>query len=248
MRRDFLVLCALAVTAGAVETPSIGFARGSGGAVLRVSGVSGAFITDRTEQVGIVSAAFSDRMGLVKADSSIRVLDANGAVLSEADAPEGVALFGFDAAGTAGIAWCAGPLTVYRDGAWTSVPFDAAGAAVAAVAIKDTASVLVALRGDRLSVMQIRAADGAVEAITDLGPIDGPMLLFSGGGTMFVRDGLLVYRTASGDERTVDAPADLVEFVNMGSGWIQARTSSGPGLVLRMEPELRVYQLPEVRQ
>ncbi len=148
------ILASLACAAGGIDTPTAGYARGSAGSIIRVSGVSGAFITAVTDQSGVRSAAFSDRLGLVKTDSTVRVLDMAGNVVNESDAPEGDALFGFDPAGGMAVAWYASAQTfmVYRDGRWSQAQLDASLGTVLAVAAKDRDTALAIFQGDCLSI------------------------------------------------------------------------------------------------
>ncbi len=81
-----------------------------------------------------------------------------------------------------------------------------------------------------------------------MGPGSGPVLLFGDGSLLFERDGSTVYRNAAGEERTLETPGDVVEFMHMSAGWTQLRTASGRSLALRLSPEPRLYDLPEVSQ
>jgi hypothetical protein len=251
MKLAFLfAILAFAATAGGVDAPSVGYGRNPAGSIVRVSGVSGAFVVAATDQTGVVSAAFSERLGLVKTDSTVRVLDAAGNLLNECDAPAGPALFGFDASGRTGAAWYPSThaLMFYGDSQWNPVPFDANGGAVLAVAVKDNERVLAVVQSDQLTIVRIRLVDGAVEDVTSLGSSGGPAHLFGDGTALFHRDGAIVRRTPGGAELAVDGLTDVTGFLPMGADWVQARTASGRSFALRLSPEPRFFVLPEVSQ
>jgi hypothetical protein len=246
----FFLLLGPVACAGRVESPAIGYARGSDGTILRVAGVSGAFVTTATIQTGAVSAAFSAQLGVLKLASSVRVLDGGGNLIVETDAPPGPALFGFDGTGATAVAWypSTGALMLYRAGAWSTVPYDTGGVPVLGVAFDEQGRALVVLARYRLTLARIRVSDGATEDETIVGPGSGPVWVSSRGALLFVRDGMVLYRAAERGEQTLDVPADVVEWVPMGGAWVEARTASGRKLALRLAPAVRVWDLPEVSQ
>ena len=244
-----LCACAVAYAQSGVKTPPVGYARASDGTIVRVFGIAGSFVTTPTDQAGAVSAGFSLQLGLLKLTSTVRVLNDAGALLNESDAPDGPALFGFNRRGDAAIAYYSSnrTLSVYSAGAWQSMPFTRTGAQVLAVALIDSGNAQAVVARDQLSLVTLRVSDGAVENETLLGPGSGPALL-TGGGVLFGRDDTLVYHDSSGKEQIVPVPAPAAVLSQMGSGWIQAQSGSGGNLALRLGPEVRVYQLPEVSQ
>jgi hypothetical protein len=251
MRVILLWALSVVVAVGAVDIPSAGYARTADGSVVRVSGVAGAFLTGATDQTESISASFSGRLGVVKLASTVRVLDAGGAVVSESDAPEGAGLFGFNARGDAAIAYYASTqtLAVFRTGEWHPLPVDTLAMTVLAVALQDSETALALVTRDRLSLVTLRISDGAVMDETVLGDGTGPALLLPDRGAIFVRDDALLYHAADGSEQVIQALSGSgVTLSRMDSDWIHARLESGRNLVFRLEQDPRVYELPGVPQ
>ncbi len=247
--RFWLLLLAVSVAlAGDVSTPAIGFARSATGDIWRVSGIAGAFVTESTELNGAVSAGFSTALGIVKFGDTVRVLNANGELVNESSAPAGAALIGFNAKGdTAAVYYeAAQTLTLWRDGEWRDVPFSGDVGRVAAVAIGDSGSVLVAVAGDRLSVVSVRVSDGAIESMSGAGGAPaGPVLLMPDRTLLIERDGALFVRDRNGSGQQV--PLDAEALSHMGNGWVQARTASGRHVALRLANQVQIFELPEAQ-
>ncbi len=246
-----LVAAPLVLAAGAVDSPSSGYARTADGTILRVSGIGGAFITTTTDQTGSIAAAFSERLGLVKLATAIRVLDPAGAVVSESDAPEGDALLGFSKKGDSAIVYYASTQTIsiFTSGQWVPVPFDVASTSVLAVAVQDSDTALVLVLRDQLSLVTLRTSDGAVIDENVIGSGIGPALLLPDRRIIFVRDRTLLYRDPAGVEQVLQAlPADVTALSRMDSEWVHARTESGRNLAFRLDSERRLYELPGVPQ
>ena len=68
--RIFCFLFCLSIAAAAVESPSIGYVRAADGSIVRVAGVSGAFVTTAAEQPQAVSAGFSGSLGDIIANQA----------------------------------------------------------------------------------------------------------------------------------------------------------------------------------
>ena len=90
---------------------------------------AGAFVTSSTDHAGAISFSFSGRLGILKLASTIRVLDGEGALVSESDAPEGPAMIGFNAHGDSAIVYypATQSLALFRDGSWQPLPTALAG-------------------------------------------------------------------------------------------------------------------------
>lgn len=243
-----LLCCGLLPADNAVEVPAIGYARAADGSIIRVSGIAGAFGATSTDHAGVLAAAFSGQLGVLKLPSSVRMLDASAAVTAEWDAQQGSALFGFNPAGDSVIAYYSATteLNVYAGGGWSTVPLDGTRFNPIAVALKDARHALLLDARERLSLVTLRVSDGAVEDETVVGDGSAPALL-AGSGLVFTRGDNLIYRDASGTEQPIAAPG-IASLTRMGANWIQAQRDSGGNLALRLAPEPRVFVLPEVAQ
>ena len=241
--RLFCFLFSLGIAAAAVESPSIGYVRAADGSIVRVAGVSGAFVTTAAEQPQAVSAGFSGSLGFIKLDASVRVLNGAGELLGEYDAPAGPALFGFNAKGDAGVAYypATQTLALFRDGVWTRVPYE--GGAIA-VGLKDADTALIAAPGREPTLLTIRLSDGATQSRDPLSRERSQTVLITADGTLlFARGDALVYR-----EQVIAAGARISAISQMGAGWVHIQTDSGRNLALRLDPQPLLYELPEVSQ
>jgi hypothetical protein len=246
----FLVF-SVAVAAATVDSPSIGYMRTVNGAIVRVSGIAGAFVTAATGDSAAVSYGFSGTLGFVKLDASLKVVKDTGETAGEFEAPAGPALFGFNAKGDSGAAYypATGTLMLLRDNAWTTVPFQVPSGRLAAIAVKDAGHVMAVVRDHEMRVLTVRVSDGATEDASGLGPGGGPAFVSASGTVLFVRDHKLMYRDPQGCQRILaTAPEGAAAMAQMGAGWVQIQTASGRNLAVRLEPEPRVYELPEVSQ
>ncbi|MBZ5677466.1 MAG: hypothetical protein LAP61_24750 [Acidobacteriia bacterium] len=86
--RIWFAVCAVACAQG-IEIPAIGMIVDSSGALRQVQGVAGSFVLGPVSMSGVLSAACSKQLCLVKTDSTI--VSATG----ETSAPPGPAIFGF---------------------------------------------------------------------------------------------------------------------------------------------------------
>jgi hypothetical protein len=233
----------VALAASGLEAPAIGYGRADDGRIVRISGISGALIVDAAGEDRAVSVAFSGGLLFEKLESSIRV---DG---QQWDAPQGNALFGFSADGSSGVVFypSSRELKVRGHGQWQHVPFDV-GAEVLAVSLAGPASVRVLVARDQLELIQVRLWDGAIEDSAAIGHGTGPALLMANGGILYTRDGKTLYRRHAGVEHELDLPAPVTALSFAGRGWIQAGTESGRCYLIRLEPDVRVSELPEVAQ
>jgi hypothetical protein len=234
--------------ADGISTPSIGYALDPAGTLERVSGISGAFRNTLTDRTGVRGAAFSARLGVLKLEDSVVLVDVAGNTTAESPATSGAALFGFDAAGTSVAAWYpdARTLSVYRNEAWTVVPYDPGGATVLAVAL-DSESAVAAIRRDGLSVVRIRISDGATEEDTPIGESKGPALLTPGGSSLVFQRGDVMVVRSSGGEATRPLSDPIAGLVAMSDTWIQVRTEAGASLALRLSATPTLWRLPRAQ-
>lgn len=241
--------CALVWGANTVDTPSVGFALSADGSLLRVSGIAGAFITTATEHSDALSCGFSKQLGFVKLPSAVRVLNGDGELVSESEAPAGAALFGFNKDGDAGVAYYpdGSYLAALISGEWRRVPFSL-GVPVLAVRLEDSGHLSAVIARGQLTLASIRISDGAIEAESDPGGVRGPVLLPSTGGLLFVGEQGVIYRDVDGVDHVVTDSTDVTAMQQMGPDWAQLVTRPGRNLAVRLAPVVRVLDIPEVAQ
>ncbi len=247
MKLLWLVLTAtVAFAASGVSTPSAGSVLTADGLLVRVSGIAGAFVTTPTETSGAVASGFVQQFGFVKMPGSLRVMNAAGELVSEVDAPPGSAVFGFNVEGDAGVVHYPGEATLnlFTREEWRTVPFRA-DREVLALRLDDPEHVSAIVAGDPLSLISIRVSDGAVESEAALDNARGPVVL-TASGLLFTNERGLVYRNTAGTDHLVIDSADIAILQHMGPGWVQVRTQAGRNLAVRLGPEIRVYDIPEV--
>src|SRR6202030_4707980 len=89
MTRLLLFFCsACAWAQSGIEVPAIGVIVDSSGALRQVQGVAGSYLLGPAGMPGVLSAACSEQLCLIKTDS--KIISTTG----EADAPPGPAIFG----------------------------------------------------------------------------------------------------------------------------------------------------------
>ncbi len=236
---------------GAVDAPSAGYSRAADGTIVRVSGIAGAFVTSATDQAGSVAASFSGRLGAIKLPSSVRIVDSEGAIVRESNAPEGTALFGFNPQGDSVIACYAGDssLAIFSSGEWSRLPFDAPSGSVMAVALQDSETALVLVQRDEISLVAVRISDGATVSETVLGSGKGPALLMPDRTAVFLRGDSLLLIDSNGTEHLVQAESGgVLTLSRMDAEWVHARTDSGRSLAFRLNSRNQIYELPEAPQ
>ncbi len=123
------ILLALAAMVGSllaqsgISPPLTGYAKDSGGALRPVYGVAGNLVLGVPIAEGVISAAFSGRVGLAKTSDSLYAFDPRGRPLGRIDAPDGPARFSFSVDGTMALVCLSGTSEsiLWKDGGFQSV-------------------------------------------------------------------------------------------------------------------------------
>lgn len=234
---------------GGLEIPSAGLVRLPDGRISRVLGVAGAFVLDPVDGLGADRAAFSGKLLVSKNGGTVRVLDANLSPISESDAAQGTAVFGFSPDGTRAVAAYPGDgrVSVFRGTEWGDVPIDGSGVNSVALAADDSLWLIRDEDGE-LIIERRRISDGGIELRAPLGATSAPALVLPDGSCLFVRGDAVLFRGARGSEHRLDTASDLTNFNIMGPSWIEAGTRSGRTYAIRTGPRIQVYELPGVSQ
>jgi len=127
MTRALLVLAATlgsVLAQSGISPPLAGYARDASGLLRPVVGVAGNLVLGRPIAEGVISAAFSGRLGLAKTSDSLYAFDPQGSPLSRIDAPDGPARFFFSAGGVSALVCLSGSSAslLWKDGGFQSAP------------------------------------------------------------------------------------------------------------------------------
>lgn len=240
-----LLLCVMpAFAQSAIAPPLLGIMRDSGNQLRRVFGVAGAFALSDAEQRDISGVAFSGRFGLVKTGSQVLVLDERGAVVRSLPAPQGKALFAFDAAGRPGLCYFLDTAELWRiksDGVLDVLHLTTAN--VLAIALTDAERAkLVVYRDNGLWLVTRSVETGALETEEPLSGLSGPALFF--------KDGALIHSEADAliwNERRIRLPSRAETLERMGEEWILVGQRNALTLAVRLNGrEVKSYRLPAV--
>jgi hypothetical protein len=265
-----LLFCAsVALAQSGIETPRAGCLRGPDGALRPIYGVAGTFLAGGPAAAGVVSAACSDSLALLKTEDAIEVRDAGLHLLAVWDAPPGPALFAMPPGGQTAFAYFVATGELVRVDAQSpprAVPESQALGRPFAMASPDAQhllAVVVDALGARL--VRISTADGVVESQVPLasaaprskgerpallsvrrGIVRAPLALLND-GTIVSADGAdLVIRRPDGSEERKVLPAAVTAIDQMGGAWLALRLAdeSAP-LALRLDAGLeRLCRVP----
>jgi hypothetical protein len=249
MKSICLLFIAVVLFAGDVATaPSIGMVLSAEGRLTRVTGVAGAVVVESAGEEELQSAAFSGRLLLSIAGNQLRADDGNGPVAAEGE-HWARALLGFSPAGdqAAGCSPETGVLHIWRQGRWHASRLQLPTAAVAIrLAAPDRLDVL--LKEDGLRLRRIRISDGATENEQLIhAEAAGPAMVLSSGDILYALGDSVIRHGADGQEDAAHLP-EISGFAVMGNGWVQANSASGQRYAIRVRPDLRMMELPEVSQ
>jgi len=220
----FWALCAWSQSG--IEVPSAGAIVDPSGALRPVEGVAGSFLLGPATMSGVLSAACSNRLCLLKTDS--KVLSATGKV----DAPPGPAIFGAD--GDGAIVFFPEPRTFAR---WHDNILDPLDWTVEGEILSVRATE-IAVRRDGY-VWIVHPDDSVVDWIADT---SGPVLLLKDGVLFATHDELVLRRRDASESRFELAGATSIAAMGAKYAAIQ---SGNVTYALRTEPEReRLYLLP----
>jgi hypothetical protein len=251
----FVLFHSAALAETAIQAPSAGCLLGADGALRPVHGIAGAFLAGAPAVSGVISAACSNSLALVKTADALEVRDGSLELLARWDAPGGTALFALPPTGQTGFVYYEtnGELLQVDAQSLPRAVLDSQslGGQVLAIASPDLLHLIAVVAdssGSRL--VRISATNGAIESETPLDNVTGPEALL-GDGTVVFADGAdlvirpphaLIARVALPGirlpvvERHIALPAPAVSIGQMGPSWLALRLNdSGAPLAVRIE-------------
>jgi hypothetical protein len=222
-------ICSCAWAQSGIERPRLGKMLDANGAVRTVYGIAASVTLGDAEITGVLSQACSNKFCLAKTETSL--VSASGSV----DAPEGPALFAFEA--DQALVWFpqSRQLARWQNGALTAIDSSIDGEVLSIRASAGTVEFAVR----RETGVWIVNAQGAV--LDSLPRAVGPAMLIPGGVVYATRDEIVI--------RDLRIPAErATEISQMSAGYLQVR-AGGLNYALRIEPGREtLFQLPGVPQ
>jgi hypothetical protein len=239
----------------ALQSPEIGLIQAADHSLRPLYGIAGNFVLGDSMATGVVSAAFSGSLGLIKTDSALIAINRQSEILSNIDAPPGEALFGFSADGASALIYVGGPNQLFQwsQGTFAPVSFDPASfPRVSAVAFPDCDhAAIIVQRDDALWDVRISLATGKVDSQTALPMQVGPVMALASGDLIYRDVDGMVVRKSDGLEMHLEAVLpQRFSLQQIGENWIQIRDlDSNSQFALRLTTTREaVYALPEVEQ
>ncbi|MGH9630116.1 MAG: hypothetical protein ACRD7E_17505 [Bryobacteraceae bacterium] len=234
MRAAVLLMLCVAATAQ-VNAPQVGLLLDREGGLRPVLGIAGNFVVGAPVHEGVLAAAFSGQTGLAKTETELLVLDASGAVTERLSAPEGTALFAFDANGMPAAALFPGVEELWR---WnTEGVIERQIVSLQGEALALSAAKLLVRREEGLWLVgeagESPAEPGAVALLED-----GTVLAIQG-------DELLIPRTG-GRISIPEVSAESVRVRQMGRGWLAVEYGTRLYAVCIAAGRESVHQMPGV--
>lgn len=249
--RPFLLTCllpALACGQPAITPPRVGLIQDSNHSLRAVLGVAANFLLSGSLREGVISSAFSGSFAMVKTDTSIMILDREGAQVYNMDVDAGPALFAFSDEGAPALVYLPQSQTLLQ---WTtghleaaSLPADQIGGVIRSVASRG----LVVQRDDGIWIVDLAGASQFLMAA-----LDGPVLLRNDGSVLYATVDGFVLRRPNGTEQVLGGtglqPARLL-FDQMSRDWVHVTEAHSPRhQAIRLTPgQEQTYQLPEAQQ
>jgi hypothetical protein len=199
-----------------IEVPSIGVIVDSSGALRQVQGVAGSFLLGPAGPPGVISAACSEQLCLVKTDS--KILSATG----EIDAPPGPVVFGFS--GDIGIVFFPEPRTFAR---WHADTLDLLDWTLDGEVLSLSGTEIAVQKDGEVSIVH---PDGSI--VDSMPDASGPVLLLPT-GVVFATKDEIVLRQGNSEIRFELAGAENITA--MGPGYAAIHTGAAV-YALRIDP------------
>lgn len=190
-----------------------------------VLGIAGNFLIGEVVAEGVVAAACSDALTIIKREESLEIRTREGA--GERPAPPGTALFGWSPDGSQALVFFP------SSGEWLEV--SARGVRPLEAPFLPEGEV-IAIGGPGRPDALVRK-DGETAA---------PALLLPDGGRLTARAAELILTSDGSEDRAIALPGPIERLEWLGPGWVHVQLAEGGGrLALSLERE-QLYRLPEV--
>lgn len=237
MRAIAMWLLFVAVAAAQLAVPRLGCIVDEEQRLRPVLGVAGNFLMGKAEAEGVIAAACSGDMSLLKREDSLEVRTRGG--VASWPAPPGPALFGLSRDGAAALVYFP------ESKEWFRVR------ASSLVRLPPLEGDVVAIGNPQRPAAVVRRADGLWFAGADERPVpegvSEPLLLLPDGNILFSRGKELVLAGRDETERCFPLPAPAAALEWMGRGWVRVKLTPGDGhLAFALDDRNDLFRLPEV--
>ena len=247
----FLLMASLAPHA-----PLVGIARSSSGQWMRVSGLPGTLTVEPATDLDGADAVFStSRLLVIRRSESVEFFEdgfsccsvsfSSRAQLAAGDSSP--LLVGFSKSASEAILATSTTLHHYTNHQLTEIPFLHGGQLLALTLPTPNQATVLVQNEPTASLLTIHLPDGATQNEANLAPGISAAVLFPSGSALLLRDSQIIHRAPSGEENPVELPAAITALNWLGPDWAQATTATGTNFAIRIEPKLRVMELPEVQ-
>jgi hypothetical protein len=246
-------LCVAAAAQAQIGVPRAGCILDRTGSLGPVYGVPAILMPGTAVASGVISAACSGQLALVKTGSALEVRDSQLRLLARWPAPPGPARLAIGANGAAAAYFVETRELVAIEGALAPRSLrNALPGAVLAIAIAGTQYLdAVVSIGGAAQLVRISLASGAIERAAALAEIAGGPVMLLPDGTLVYGDGAnIAILRPGGAERRFALPAPAVSIYAMGNQLAGIAFAAGTGPVaLRLEPgRERVFRVPEAAE
>ena len=260
MKHAFLLflLGSAAFAQPGIAPPQIGILDDGAGVLRPLLGIAGNFVWRDAVAGGVDSSASSGKFGLFKTDTAVVALNGEGQFVSSVNASAGGALFAFTSDGSPALAFAAGALFRWMDGAFQQVSFDPSTIPGTIVSIffadADHAGFLVendVQNEPGLWESRVSLSSGLMDQQTLLAGVSGPALRLANGDLVTSDATGIVISHGEGTE--VRLPAQLpLNFAlsQMGDGWVRLSAAEGSiQFAIRVTSNREaIFQLPGAAQ
>lgn len=252
-----LIATASAVAQPAIQSPRIGFAIDNNRSMRPVYGVAGNFILGPSLSGDAISGSFSGTVGLLKTDSTLLAIDAQGQVLATTDTAPGPALFAFSEDGLSAIAYVENGNTLleWREGGFTTIPFRPATSAteiVLSIALRNRREVsLIVQRPDGIWQVELPFHRARVVSQKAVVGVTAPLLALASGDVVYTDANGVVLRKPDGSEVHIAGPLPAkFSLQQMDREWLElSDADTAARFAIRISPGREsLYQLPESSQ
>jgi hypothetical protein len=173
MKRFFLILAAAAgglLAQSGISPPRAGYIKDDAGGLRPVYGVAGSFLLGDPIASGVISAAFSGRLGLAKTSGALYAFDREGRLIGQFPAAEGPAQFMFSRGGSEAIVFLpdTSEWVRWRNGEFQLLPIADHGESALSAGLTLADGTLVFAADNELV---LRKADGSETRTSLTGPI-----------------------------------------------------------------------------
>lgn len=262
MRRILGIVCLISACAQAqtgIAVPRAGCYRDRGGAFRPLGGTAGSFLPGDAAATGVVSAACSESVSVVKTERTLELLDAGLRITGSWQAPAGQVLIGLPRRGTGALVYLnetnqlvrlqpGGPPRALPDAWRQSGLFEDTPLAIGSPDATHMDAVVQTSSGGFLA--RVSLLTGAVSTWVALPDLNGPAVLMRDRSVIYAAGSNLVIFEHGTEPRSLALPAKPISIELAGDAWVAVQLDDGsPLLAVRVERGREaVFRIPEAER